>query len=257
MMKALKSKLAIGVIATGLVAGMGTAFAATDAGGQLQSWYSSASAITKGLIAGDVASYVAANKEKMVTDYKNINTTAVNDVKTAGTAETTRVQGSINGQLNTYTTAIDSKNTSIKGSMPGEYDNVVDTANFWNNLAVIGLGEVGKADIKKDVNDQGKTSINNLTTAVGTTQTQAATALTTKIEATKTELNTLLAAERTAASQEIKDNLAAKITAKLAELQALADSLEEANKKGINEKGVSLEAAGKTALENIVINGLK
>ncbi|NOU84314.1 hypothetical protein GC102_00730 [Paenibacillus sp. LMG 31460] len=257
MMKALKSKLAIGVIATGLVAGMGTAFAATDAGGQLQSWYSSASAITKGLIAGDVASYVAANKEKMVTDYKNINNSAVNDVKTAGTTETTRVQDSINGQLNTYTTAIDSKNTSIKGSMPGEYDRLVNGTNAINNGVIDGIGFVAKLDITKDVNDQGRTSVNNLTTAVGTTQTQAATALTTKIEATKTELNTLLAAERTAASQEIKDNLAAKIAAKLAELQTLADTLETANKKAITDKGASLETTGLAALETIVINGLK
>ncbi|KRE49179.1 hypothetical protein [Paenibacillus sp. Soil724D2] len=257
MMKALKSKLAIGVIATGLVAGMGTAFAATDAGGQLQSWYSSATKATKALVAGDVYGYVESNKAKLVSDYNTINNTAVNDVKTAGTTETARVQGSINGQVTTYSNAIDSKNASIKGNMPGEYNNVVNEANNFNNGVVWGLGEAGKFDIKKDVNAQGTSSVKSLETAVGTTQTQAATTLTKKIEDTKAELNTLLAAERTAASQEIKDNLAAKIAAKLAELQTLADTLETANKKAITDKGASLETTGLAALESIVINGLK
>ncbi|GFZ81482.1 hypothetical protein GCM10008018_29020 [Paenibacillus marchantiophytorum] len=257
MMKALKSKLAIGVIATGLVAGMGTAFAATDAGGQLQSWYNTATSATKALVAGDVAGFVAANKDKLVSDYKAINNGAVNDVKTAGTTETGRVQGSINGQVTAYSTAIDAKNTAIKNGMAGEYDNVVSGANFVNNVAVEIAGKVGEADIKHDVNAQGASSLSSLNSAVATTQNQAATTLTAKIEATKAELNALLAAERTAASQEIKDNIAKKVADKLAELQTLADALEAANKKSISEKGVSLETTGKAALENIVLDGFK
>lgn len=256
-MKALKSKLAVGVIATGLVAGMGTAFAATDAGGQLQSWYNSATKVTKALVAGDVASFVASNNDKLVSDYKAINNGAVNDVKTAGTTETTQTQGAINGQVTTYSNAIDAKKGSIVAGMPGEYDKVVNEANTFNNGVIDGLGFAGKLDIIHDVNEQGKKSLNALESNVATTQTQAAATLTTKIETTKTELNNLLSQERTAASKEIKDNLTAKIAAKLAELQKLADDLEAANIKTITDKGDALEASGKTALENIVINGLK
>ncbi|OPH48064.1 hypothetical protein BC351_38965 [Paenibacillus ferrarius] len=256
-MKALKSKLAIGVIATGLVAGMGTAFAATDAGGQLQGWYNTATAATKALVAGDVAGFVAANKDKLVSDYKAINNTAVNNVKTAGTTETGRVQGAINGQVSAYSTAIDGKNTSIKNGMAGEYDKVVSDANSLNNKAVDVAGLIGAADIYSDVTAQGKSSLNSLNAAVATTQAQAATTLTAKIEATKAELNALLAAERTAASQEIKDNIAAKVAEKLADLQALANALEASNKKSISDKGVALETTGKAALENIVLDGFK
>ncbi|NOV01852.1 hypothetical protein [Paenibacillus planticolens] len=257
MMKALKSKLAIGVVATGLVAGMGTAFAATDAGGQLQSWYNNATKVTKALVAGDVASFVASNNEKLVSDYKAINNGAVNDVKTAASTESTQTQAAINGQAAAYSSAIDTKKGSIAANMPGEYDKVVNDTNNFNNGVIDGLGFAGKLDITHDVNEQGKKSLKALESDVATAQNQAAAALMTKIEDTKTQLNSLLNQERTAASQEIKDNLTAKIAAKLAELQKLADDLEAANIKTITDKGDALEASGKLALENIVLNGLK
>ncbi|MDD9270935.1 hypothetical protein ACFPES_28195 [Paenibacillus sp. GCM10023248] len=256
-MKALKSKLAIGVITTGLVAGMGTAFAATDAGGQLQSWYNSATKVTKALVAGDVASFVASNKDKLVEDYNTINKTAVNDVKTAGTTETTRANTGINNQLSSYSNQLDTTKGAIAGAMPAEYDKVVSDANKINNTAVEVLGALGKLDIAKDVNNQGKSSLKSVDTDVTATKSAAATALTSKIEATKADLNKLLADERTAASQEIKDNLTAKITAKLAELQKLADELEATNVKAITDKGASIETASKAELETIVLNGLK
>jgi hypothetical protein len=252
MMKALKSKLAIGVIATGLVAGMGTAFAATDAGAQLQNWYSSASTAAKFAIAGDFGSYYLGKTKALQDNVDSGIATAQVNIKNTGEAELTGVNNAINTQNSTYLGQITNKEASISGSIGAEYDGFVSTTNKATNFS-LGLIEFGdNLKITSAVKKQEDLYNGNLDAGVKTTSDAATAALTKQIVDTKAALEALLATEKATATTEVKANLDTKISALQTKLSELTTQLQTAAQGKIANRADVLETKALTDLENIV-----
>ncbi|MFC3799108.1 hypothetical protein [Cohnella sp. GCM10012308] len=239
-MKRIKSKVAVGAIVVGMVASMGTAFAATDAGSQLQSWYSTASTAVKATVSGDFASYYSTQKTAHAATVNGIKTGAQEDIRDAGNAKTSSVQQSINGQVTQYTNQINSAQGAIASSMPGEYDAFVSTTNGTTNTGVAAIGTEDKKTLNNAIKNHKNTYLNRLDTNVTATKTQAVNTLNAKIASTKSELQALLAGEQTDATAEVKANLDSKLAALEAELTTLTEAGVSEAKTAIDTKGDQL-----------------
>lgn len=251
-MKALKSKLAIGVIATGLVAGMGTAFAATDAGSQLQNWYTTASTAAKLAITGDFGSYYL-GKTKVLKD--NVETgiaSAQVNIKKTGEAELAGVNNAINTQNSTYLSQISNKQTSITGSIGAEYDGFVSTTNNVTNGSLLAIDIADSLKIANAVKNHEAVYNGRLDAGVKTTSDAATAALTKQILDTKTALEALLATEKTNATAEVKKNLDDNISALQTKLSELTTKLQTAAQGRIADRADVLEAKALSDLDSIV-----
>ncbi|GGD91225.1 hypothetical protein [Paenibacillus nasutitermitis] len=248
----MKNKVAAGVVVVGMVASMGSVFAATNAGTQLQGWYNTASAAVKNVIAGDFASYYTAQTTAHATAVGELKGQAQRDIRDAGRAQVASINQSINNQVNEYTGQINTAQAAIASNMPAEYDAVVSATNSDTNTAIAGIGVQNKKDLTNAIKNHKETYLNRLDTEVAPTQTAAVQALNDKISAAKSELSALLAAEQTEATNEIKSNLDNKIAALEAELKVLTDNGVAAAKAEIAAKGAVVLANSLNELDAIV-----
>ncbi|MEK3884353.1 hypothetical protein [Paenibacillus sp. PL2-23] len=257
-MKKVKVKVAAGVVAVGMVASMGTVFAATDAGSQLQGWYLNASNTVKEIISGDFASYQAEKQADHKKAVEGITKNAREDVRDAGRAELASTNESINAQVEKYVGQINSKQAAITGAMPGEYNRFVSETNGTTNGEVAKTGAANETSINNAIRNHNNWYQGQLTTGVNeNTATQKA-VLEQEIASTQAELKALLAGEQTEATNEVKAHLDSKLAALQAQLQTLANKGVAQAEKDIKQKGDELLKASLSELDSIVdgIDGL-
>lgn len=256
MMKSKKAKVAAGVVVVGMVASMGTAFAATDAGGQLQGWYNSASNTIKSIVSGDFTTYKDGAKAANASTVNGIIGQAREDIRDAGNAEKKRVKDEINGQVGEYASQIDGAQASITSSMPGEYDSFVAGLNASANTEIAGIGAQNKSSINSAIRNHTGVYKGRLQTETAATHDAAVQTLTNKINDAKNALNDLLAQEQTTANQELADNLNTQISNLQAELQAMTDAGVAASQAAIEDLGAELLEDSLADLDQLVIDAL-
>lgn len=253
MMKSVKSKIAVGVIATGLVAGMGTAFAAVSpAGSQLNTWYNNAYTTTINALNGDLGTYGEKRAKDLTTEYTKGKGEAVKAVQTTGTNETTRVNASVSTAAQEHVDAINAAETTISNNMAGQFDGVVKSNNDKIDQAAVQGKKAVEGEIKKAVETQGTTSVNSLTTEANKTKDAAVTQLKAEIAATQDALNKALAAEKTQANKDIVEHLEAKIVELRGQLTTYTVGQINTQNTKITDKGAELEKAAKAALDELV-----
>jgi hypothetical protein len=250
-----KGKVVAGVVTVGLLSGIGTAFANTDAGTQLQSWYNGQFNTAKQQSASAVYNYALGQKNSLMQEKENLKNAAVTNVATAGTDEVDRANGEINSALESHVDAVNTKEAAITTAMPGQFDSFVTSTNGTVNYYVGQEASKATNEITSAVNAQGVVSVDTVNTEVSTTKTNAVAALESEISAAKAELQRLVNEEKAAATQELKDNFDAQIVAVRGQIVDLIADLENANKEAIADKGAEIEAAAKAELDALV-NGI-
>jgi hypothetical protein len=248
----MKKKLIVGVAAFGLVSGAGVAFAASDAGGELQSWYNAKFNTAKTDSRNAVIGYAVGQAGALTNEFNGLKNGAKADIAAAGTTEQGRASGEINTYKQSYIDAINTKETEIGAGMAAAFDSHVTSTTNEMNAIINGVAAAYKTQATNEINTQGTTSFNAVTTNVGLSKTEALAALTKEIADTKAALQALLNAEVTTASQELKNNFDTKVQAKRVELTNYINGLETAKILLIQGEGSRIEGEAKSEMDTLV-----
>jgi hypothetical protein len=248
----MKKKLIVGVAAFGLVSGAGVAFAASDAGVELQSWYNSKFNSAKTDSQNAVIGYAVGQAGALTNEFNGLKNGAKADIAAAGTTEQGRANGKINTYKQDYIDAINTKETEIGAGMAAAFDSHVTSTTNQMNAIIDGVAATYKTQATNEINTQGTTSFNAVTTNVGLSKTEALAALTKEIADTKAALQALLDAEKTTASKELKDNFDTKVQAKRIELTNYINNLEAAKILLIQGEGSRIEGEAKSEMDTLV-----
>ncbi|MHA6481790.1 hypothetical protein ACX1C1_07780 [Paenibacillus sp. strain BS8-2] len=252
-MKSTKTKVVAGVIAVGMVASMGTAFAATDAGGQLTNWYNAASTSIKGIITGEFTAY----SDDAKADHKNtvdgIIKQSRENIRDLGIAEKNDVNAQINAQVTTYTTQISNAQSSIQSNIGSEFDTFVGIENGKTSDAVNAIGLQNQKDLGNAIrNHQNWYADTYLVNETNITHAAAKTTLETAISTAKGALNDSLATEQGIAATELQNHLDGAISSLQGQLNDQAADGVAAAKVVIEAKGEALLETSLSALDAIV-----
>ncbi|WP_169502963.1 hypothetical protein [Paenibacillus lemnae] len=248
----MKKKVVAGVVTVGMVASMGTAFAATGAGVQVQNWYTTASGVVKSIVSGNFATYYASENDIHNNKVNSSIGQARQDIRDAGNAEKSRATDAVNAEVDAYIAQIQGAQAKIEASMPREYDAYVSVTNKETNTEVNKTGAANETALNSAIKNHQGVYIGRLNEGVAATQDAAVNELNEQIQATKDALSALLASEGENAQGEIEENLRNKLDALQAKLAKVQTAGVNNAKKAITDRGAELEQAAKAELDSIV-----
>jgi hypothetical protein len=254
MMKSIKGKVVTGVVAVGLLSGVGAAFASTDAGAQLQGWYNKQFVKSSAAITAGAVKHVGDQADGLKTEYNNLRSSVTTDINDERDGQVTAKTTSINGTKDVYVNQVKDKEAAISAGMQSQFDAIFTYAQG----VIKSTGNQALAYANKDLTDLSGKNGSDALEAVNTQLSQVQAAAKSDLEATianaKTDLTNQLAADTTATT----DDINAAIDAKIKELRGLIDQkaadLVAAQQKLIQDKAAELQAAAEADLDGVVQN---
>ncbi|WP_040207388.1 hypothetical protein [Neobacillus jeddahensis] len=251
-MKSIKTKIVTGVVTVGLLSGVGAAFAATDAGTQLQNWYNGQFGRSAVTIQNGVVNHVAGKVGALQAEYNGVKGNVTNQINGERDAQVTASTSEINAAKSKYIDQVTAKKATLSNGMAAQFDDISAFANSVINQAGVVAQNYANDELTKLAKDKGDAAITSVNTQLTAAQTKAKGELETAITNAKHDLTVQLAGETQATTQEINNA----IDAKIGELRTLitnkAQELVDAQKTLIQNKADELESAAKTELDNVV-----
>ena len=255
----LRKKIAIGVLSLSMVGGVGTVFAATNAGDQLQNWYNSQFGIATNTVSEMLDNREAEFSNQLNSDKQAIIVDKTAAIEAAGNEERDRAIQAIGQMKDGYVKQINDKKSKIEEAMPGQFNDYVEGLKDASQTYVNQEGDNAQTEISAAIDNQASQSLLDITVNVTDAKDAAKKELTDKIQTAKKELQALIDAQKNAADTAVQTNLQAQIEAKKAEIEAAVEQLEAAKKQDIEAEGSRIQAEAQAALDDIVneINGAK
>lgn len=253
-MKTLKGKIAAGVIATGLIAGMGTVFAATDAGTQLTNWYTNAvwnkakvevSAAAAVDLALDLDAY---NKGQ----YATLKKSSVDSVVANEEARSKAAMLEINARKNYYNGQVNGASTFLTTTKIGQ-----DFAGLTNDLKTVvdlaksGAKLTGEFDLKNSINKQGEASEKKVKANVANYKTSSTGDLNATITTAKNAIQAKVAETQASTTTELEKYVDDKVIELNNELTSIATGLVNSNNAKVSSAGDVATADALKALDDI------
>lgn len=252
MMKSIKGKVVTGVVAVGLLSGVGAAFANTDAGTQLKTWYDGQfNTANAAVVAGETA-HVGSIASGIQTAYNGVKAGVTSNINGERDAQVTAKTDSINGTKNVYVKQVTDKEAALSAAMQSQFDGIFALANSQINAAGVAGFAYAKSDLTKQAGKDGYAAVTAVDTQLSAVQAKAKTDLETAITSAKTDLTNQLAADTTATTNSIN----AAIDAKVLEIQGLisqkAQELVDAQKALIDAQALANQQAAENELDSVV-----
>jgi hypothetical protein len=250
MLNSLKVKIAAGVVAASMIGG--TVFAATDAGNQLGTWYTSRFNTETGSVTTQLGTYRDA---QIGIGTATFNTELGNNKKSITDTETT-VKGTVNGaitaQVNEHIAAIEQKTGEIVMGMAGQFDTYILERNGETTGIVSTLEGQGRTQANTEINAQGTASWDSVKSELNTAKSDAAAALRKSISDAQTVIDSNLLIEQTSAITEVKGHVNSVITASLGRLTKEMSELATKYTVNIESDGNDIQNASIAELAKIV-----
>ncbi|WP_438433919.1 hypothetical protein [Gorillibacterium sp. sgz500922] len=215
-MKALKTKIAAGVIATTLIAGTGSVFAATDAGAQFKAWYvgtfNSTTAKMSAKLTADYAPKVVDHGVKVaalaVDSKTSISDNAADQSKNALLT--------INQAKNTYNSQLSDAKSSLLVKVPNDFAAYTNGINAQVDKTAAATLTADQLIIKTATDFQGAASLFEVKKNTAAYKKSSTEDLAKNIADAKDAIKTLIAQKSAESDKAIRDH----IDAKIAELEA-------------------------------------
>ena len=251
-MKSIKTKIVSGVVTVGLLSGVGAAFAATDAGTQLQKWYGTQFGQSAASIQSGVTNHVNSKVGGLQTEYNNLKGNVTSQINDQRDASVTSSKSSINSDKEIYINQVTATKTTISNEMAARFDGISAYAKVEINKAGVAAQNYANTELTNLAKANGDAALGSVQTQLTEAQNQAKTELETAIANAKRDLTLQLAGETQATTQEINDAIDKKIVELRDLINKKAQDLVDAQKLLIQAKATELENAAKTELENVV-----
>ena len=252
MLKTIKGKVIAGTVSLALLSSAGVAFANSDAGANLKTWYDVQFGVAKSDIRTDVGSYVGENVQGWATEYVGLRAAAGTSIDNDRIAANELASNNIDTRTQEHINSINATQTEIEGYITRQFRTLYTEANGVINQAGDLALSYANDDLTDFTGDEGDAARDSLTETLGAKQTQAVEELRQAISDAQTELQAQLDSKEARTTQVIKDAIDAKIVELRGTITAKRDELVAAQKLLIDDKALELENAAKDALQDVV-----
>ncbi|MGN7385461.1 hypothetical protein [Sporosarcina sp. SAFN-015] len=247
-----KKKVLAGAISVGLLSGVGMAFANTDAGGALKSWYDGKFGETLLAINSDVSKYAQEQLPGLKNEYNGMKTEAETDINNKRDSE-----------IGAATTAITNAKASRIASVESTKDELIDGAGlaFYNEFlkGYFEIQEAGDAalayattDLTAFTGEKGQAAIEQVTNDLTAAKDAAVTELEEAIRIAKEELTAELATQQEINTRNLKNRIDWKIDEVRGQVEGILADLVATQEGLIATKAAELEAEAIAALDEVV-----
>jgi hypothetical protein len=250
--KGLKNKLLIGAVAVGIISGSGIAFANTDAGQQLRTWYEGQFGQTVQNVEAEVQAYGESKLPELQEEYEQLKVEAGIDIDLARELETGQsLEEVINAKVS-HLESLSAEEQAILENIGAEFYNVFLDGYFEiQRVQEEGL-EYATNDLTTFTGETGAQAIADMTTDINTARDEAVD----ELEAAIRQAQESLAAELTNQEEITARNLKNQIDFHINDLRVLVtellEGLVEEQEQIIIAKAQELEDEAKAALDEVV-----
>lgn len=250
--KSFKKKIGAGVLATFIIGSVGTAFAATDAGVQLRTWYNTQFENVKNAVYSELATYVEGTDKTFEEETGKIMVNERGNVAEKGRVSGIKVTNEIKKTSDEYKTQIENESKNIKEGMPAEFDNAVASKNLYINGYLDGRALVIQNNINEKIYKATDSALWYVDYSKKDAMKKASTTLNDAINNAKGDIENQIGNEKVIANKELKDNVDKRTSELLQKIGEDSRTLAKEQETKIQNKAEELEASAKIELENIV-----
>lgn len=248
-MKSIKGKVAASVIVTGLLAGMGTAFASTDAGVQFKAWYGTVFNTTSSQVSQNVLNTYQAKLGDYNKEFNALKTSSVKNIQDSTTTKSNDTMKAILTAKNSYLYQVSNaeKSTTVETDFAVFARGINAQVDTTKGVAAA----FGKNDLKTTLDAQGAASVVDINKDVARYKASSTADLSLKIKDAQDRINALVKQHSEAADKDIRAHIEAKITELRNELTKYAADLVAAKNAEVAAAAAIAQADAFQALDDI------
>lgn len=247
-----KKKMAAGAISVGLLSGIGLAFANTDAGGALKTWYSGIFNNASAEVTDSIDQYVMDQREDLLAEYDGMKAGAGQSIDMTRDSEIAGSTTAINNAKISHLNSLDAAKVKILAGMDKQFTDLFIHEHGRIQEAGDRALQAAEADLNRYTDNKGSAAIEEVTTQLNAVKEQAVSDLEQAIANAKSEITAQVETEKTSTVNSLKTHVDQKIDNVFDEIHGIILDLVAAQEALIEAKAAELEAEAKTALDDVV-----
>ncbi|MFC5604788.1 hypothetical protein [Sporosarcina koreensis] len=257
MKMTVKKKIVAGTISVGLLSGVGFAFANTDAGGALKSWYSGVFNEAKASVTQEADQYSAEEFGSLDDMFEGLKAGAEFDIDFTKNREIGSATATIQNAKASHLRSLGAAETEILAGMDLAFNNVYQEG--WLQIQAAGneASRIASADMTAFAGETGAAAIGELTTQLDAVKAEALSGLEEAIAAAKAAIMAEVESEKTITVANLRTAVDFKVNEVFNQVSNILDGLVAAQEALIEAKALELENQAKDEMDALVsgING--
>ncbi|WP_339251592.1 hypothetical protein NSQ43_15330 [Sporosarcina sp. FSL W8-0480] len=247
-----KKKIVAGTISAGLLSGVGLAFANTDAGGALKSWYSGVFNGAQASIAQEADLYSDEEFGSLDEMFEGLRAGAEFDVEFTRDREIGRASSAIESARDSHINSLGEAGAEILAGMDLAFNNIYQEGWLQIQAAGAEATQIASADMTTFAEDTGAAAIEELTYQLDAVKSDALAGLEEAIVAAKAAIMEELENETTITVNNLKTAVDFKVNEVYNQVGDILDDLVAAQEALIEAKALELEDEAKAAMDALL-----